>query len=143
ASELHNITRGTFSQQRKIETGFSLRLSKWRHEPRHVGSNANLSALAADVNDGYNNMQSCSAQRLFATPRRAEGYGRFHYLDNAKFCSNARGSCWEVLDHLITSRDEELLPEDLLVRGRDLVATAVKLLNGYMRYLKRGNPNNE
>src|SRR2546427_10983736 len=77
------------------------------------------------------------------TSNIAEGYGRFHYLDNAKFCSNARGSCWEVLDHLITGRDEELLPEDLLVRGRDLVATAVKLLNGYMRYLKRGNPNNE
>src|SRR5438132_12694562 len=77
------------------------------------------------------------------TANIAEGYGRFHYLDNTKFCSDARGSCWEVLDHFITSRDEELLLDDLLVRGRDLVATAVKLLNGYMRYLKRGNPNNE
>ena len=27
------------------------------------------------------------------TANIAEGYGRFHYLDNAKFCSNARGSC--------------------------------------------------
>ncbi len=33
------------------------------------------------------------------TANIAEGYGRFHYLDNAKFCSNARGSCHEVLDH--------------------------------------------
>src|SRR5690348_4438454 len=71
------------------------------------------------------------------TANIAEGYGRFHYLDNAKFCSNARGSCWEVLDHLITSRDEELLPEDFLVRGRELVGNAIRLLNGYMRYLKR------
>jgi four helix bundle protein len=77
------------------------------------------------------------------TANIAEGYGRFHYLDNAKFCSNAPGSCWEVLDHLITGHDEDLRPEDLLVRGRDLVATAIKLLNGYMRYLKRGNSNNE
>jgi len=76
------------------------------------------------------------------TANIAEGYGRFHYLDNAKFCSNARGSCWEVLDHLITSRDEELLSEDLLVRGRDLVGTAVKLLNGYLGYLKRAKPTN-
>lgn len=31
------------------------------------------------------------------TANIAEGYGRFHYADNAKFCSNARGSCCEVL----------------------------------------------
>lgn len=76
------------------------------------------------------------------TANIAEGYGRFHYLDNAKFCSNARGSCWEVLDHLITSFDENLLSEAFLVRGRQLVATAIRLLNGYMTYLKRANTNN-
>ncbi len=71
------------------------------------------------------------------TANIAEGYGRFHYLDNAKFCSNARGSCHEVLDHLITAHDEELLPDELLQKGRDLVASAIKLLSGYMNYLKR------
>src|SRR5689334_7996801 len=75
------------------------------------------------------------------TANIAEGYGRFHYLDNAKFCSNSRGSCWEVLDHLITSFDENLLSEAFLVRGRQLVATAIRLLNGYMTYLKRANTN--
>jgi four helix bundle protein len=74
------------------------------------------------------------------TANIAEGYGRFHYLDNAKFCSNARGSCWEVLDHLITSYDEELLSEEFLLRGRELVASAVRLLSGYMGYLKRLKP---
>ena len=71
------------------------------------------------------------------TANIAEGYGRFHYLDNAKFCSNARGSCWEVLDHLITARDEDFVPEKLLARGRELVGHTVRLLNGYMNYLKR------
>ena len=71
------------------------------------------------------------------TANIAEGYGRFHYLDNAKFCSNARGSCWEVLDHLITARDDGLIGDESLSRGRELVVTAVKLLNGYMTYLKR------
>jgi len=74
------------------------------------------------------------------TANIAEGYGRFHYLDNAKFCSNARGSCSEVLDHLITGHDEKLLPEELLNRGRGLVATAIKIVNGYMNYLKRATP---
>jgi len=71
------------------------------------------------------------------TANIAEGYGRFHYLDNAKFCSNARGSCWEVLDHLITGNDESFISVELLARGRELVNNAVKLLNGYMNYLKR------
>ncbi len=71
------------------------------------------------------------------TANIAEGYGRFHYLDNAKFCSNARGSCYEVLDHLITARDEGLITEALLISGRQKFEQAKKVLNGYMGYLKR------
>jgi four helix bundle protein len=72
-----------------------------------------------------------------ATANLAEGHGRFHYLDNAKFCRNARGSCSEVLDHLITAVDEELLPDEYLVQGRVLVEAALKLINGYIGYLTR------
>ena len=71
------------------------------------------------------------------TANIAEGYGRFHHLDNAKFCSNSRGSCWEVLDHLITASDEDLLPLPLIETGKALVHDAIKRLNGYMNYLKR------
>jgi four helix bundle protein len=73
------------------------------------------------------------------TANIAEGYGRFHHLDNAKSCSNARGSCWEVLDHLITAHDGNLISDGLLAEGRKLVNRAVKLLNGYMSYLKRAS----
>ncbi len=66
----------------------------------------------------------------------AEGFGRFHFLDNAKFCSNARGSCWEVLDHLVTAVDERLVDDVYLGEGRVLVNTSVRVLNGYMNYLK-------
>ncbi len=71
------------------------------------------------------------------TANIAEGYGRFHYLDNSKFCSNARGSCYEVLDHLITANDEDFMAKELLIEGRARVTTALRLLNGYMAYLKR------
>lgn len=67
----------------------------------------------------------------------AEGYGRFHYADNAKFCSNARGSASEVMDHLITAHDESMINADILSEGRNHVAEAMKLLTGYMTYLKR------
>ena len=71
------------------------------------------------------------------TANIAEGYGRFHYLDNAKFCSNSRGSCWETLDHLITANDDGLIDDELLHQGRELVNSAVKLTNGYISYLQR------
>ena len=71
------------------------------------------------------------------TANIAEGYGRFHYLDNSKFCSNARGSCTEVLDHLITAHDEEMISDPLLEEGRTKVDFALKLINGYMAYLRR------
>jgi len=73
------------------------------------------------------------------TANIAEGYGRFHYLDNAKFCSNARGGCCETLDHLITGNDEGLIPTELMTQGRMLVNEAIKILNGYMSYLKRAH----
>jgi len=57
-------------------------------------------------------------------------------MDNAKFCSNSRGSCWEVLDHLITAHDEGILSAELLSESRKHVSEAVRLLNGYMKYLK-------
>jgi four helix bundle protein len=86
------------------------------------------------------------------TANIAEGYGRFHYLDNAKFCSNARGSCWETIDHMITAADEGLVSEDLLNQGREISRKAVALLNGYISYLRKaastktppegGSPNN-
>lgn len=71
------------------------------------------------------------------TANIAEGFGRFHYLDNSKFCSNARGSCCEVLDHVVTAHDEGMIPEGILREVRSRVNTTLRLLNGYMAYLKR------
>lgn len=71
------------------------------------------------------------------TANLAEGYGRFHYLDNSKFCSNARGSCTEVLDHLITACDEGMISGEVLDVGRQKIDHAAKLITGYMNYLKR------
>ncbi|MDA0766029.1 MAG: four helix bundle protein [Verrucomicrobia bacterium] len=75
----------------------------------------------------------------------AEGYGRFHYIDNRKFCSISRGSRFESLDHIICANDEALISDSLLSSARDLFDHSLKLLNGYMAYLKRAGdpPNNQ
>ncbi len=71
------------------------------------------------------------------TANIAEGYGRFHYLDEAKFLSNSRGSAQEVLDHLISAYDEGMIDETLLNDGRTLADNAIALINGYRSYLLR------
>ncbi|GAB6059460.1 hypothetical protein JCM31598_25770 [Desulfonatronum parangueonense] len=58
-------------------------------------------------------------------------------MDNAKYCSNSRGSCWETLDHLITAHDEGFITNELLAKGRELAHEAIKLINGYMNYLQK------
>ena len=71
------------------------------------------------------------------TANIAEGYGRFHYLDNAKFGCNSRGSAYETLDHLVTGHDEGMVSDALFQKGEELVARAVRTLNGYIAYLQR------
>lgn len=78
----------------------------------------------------------------------SEGFGRFHYKENAQFCRISRGSLFELLDDLITSVDENWVNQEDYQKGRDLISTALKLLNGYINYLNRqtshsSNTNNQ
>jgi len=40
------------------------------------------------------------------------------------------------LDHFITARDEGMINDHLLATGRAKIEFALKLLNGYMAYLR-------
>ena len=71
------------------------------------------------------------------TANVAEGYGRFHYMDNSKFCGISRGSLYETLEHCITANDELLISNDLLTESRTLFDKAIAPLNGYINYLFR------
>ena len=71
------------------------------------------------------------------TANIAEGFGRRHYLDNAKFIRNSLGSLHECLDHMITAADEKLVDVGVLKKFRELFETAVSLSNGYAAYLHR------
>lgn len=71
----------------------------------------------------------------------AEGYGRFHFLDNAKFVSNSRGSLFEVMDQLITANDEGYITNEELEKGRELFDKALRPLNGYIKYLQSAGAN--
>ncbi|MFZ4401024.1 MAG: four helix bundle protein [Bacteroidales bacterium] len=71
------------------------------------------------------------------TANIAEGYGRFHFQENIQYCRQARGSLYEVIDHFITAYDCEYINEDELNDFRNESLNCLKILNGYIAYLKR------
>ncbi len=75
------------------------------------------------------------------TANIAEGYGRFHYLDNIKFCRDARGSLNETLDHLTVAFDEGYIINSKMIELKQQFEKVLKLLNGYIGYLKKQKVN--
>jgi four helix bundle protein len=71
------------------------------------------------------------------TANIAEGYGRFHYQENIQFCRQARGSLYELLDHLSCGVDEGLLSYEEVKDLKKAIHNCIQLLNGYIRYLKK------
>ena len=67
----------------------------------------------------------------------AEGYGRFYYQDNIRFCYIARGSLEETLSHLVISREMGFIPKSLFDSLEQDGEKLTQLINGYIGYLKR------
>jgi four helix bundle protein len=71
----------------------------------------------------------------------AEGFGRYHYMDKAKFYLNARGSLYELKSHLLIAQDLGYLEgsqpvwdiltliDGLSVKMNNLIASTRKLKN--------------
>ena len=76
------------------------------------------------------------------TANIAEGYGRFHYQENIQFCRQARGSLTERLDHLICATDEGYITQEMLTSQRIQYDKVLRLLNGYISYLKERKAGN-
>jgi four helix bundle protein len=71
------------------------------------------------------------------TANIAEGYGRYHYQEAIQFCRIARGSLMETYDHLSSALDEEYIPENRYLELKLQYEHLLKLINGYISYLKR------
>ena len=67
----------------------------------------------------------------------AEGYGRFHYQENIQFCRQARGSLYELIDHLNICFDEKYITEQKYSELKFNIYNIIKILNGYISYLKK------
>jgi four helix bundle protein len=66
----------------------------------------------------------------------AEGHGRWHFLDHIKFVLQARGSLEELIDDLNVCQDEMYLPSPEIAELKQQGWQVLKLINGYLRYLR-------
>ncbi len=75
------------------------------------------------------------------TANIAEGYGRFHYQDNVRFCRQSRGSLFELLDHLEVALECGYIDSTEHVTLNQRSEELLALLNGYVKYLsdKKGS----
>jgi four helix bundle protein len=71
------------------------------------------------------------------TANLAEGYGRFHYAENIQFARQARGSLYEVIDHLTVAQEEKLISDEYFTSMREGVLRAISVVNGFIRYLSK------
>ena len=70
---------------------------------------------------------------ISVTANIAEGFGRFGYQENAQFCRQARGSVYELRDHLTTCLDQGYMSREEWQRFDLLAQRVTQILDGYLR----------
>jgi len=86
----------------------------------------------------WNLNQQLRRSSLSVPANIAEGYGRFYYQDNIRFCYIARGSLEETLSHLVIANEMGFIPKSLFDSLEQDGEKLTQLINGYIGYLKRG-----
>ena len=94
-----------------------------------------LPLLPAD--ERWNLAQQLRRSSLSISANISEGYGRFYYQDNVRFCYIARGSLAETLSHLVFACEVDFIPEALYKELANEGEEIDKMLNGYIGFLKK------
>jgi four helix bundle protein len=110
-------------------------LELWRYA-RKFRNNISKLVKKFPYNEKYRLTDQLLRSSRSVSANVAEGFGRFHYQENIQFCRQARGSLLEVLDHLYVALDEEYINSIKFDELRQELLFCLKLLNGYIRYLK-------
>lgn len=85
----------------------------------------------------WNLNQQVKRSALSIPANIAEGYGRYYYQDNVRFCYIARGSLEETLSHLVITHEMDYIPTSLFDSLEQDGEKLLQLINGYIGYLKR------
>ena len=89
------------------------------------------------VEEKWNLNQQLRRSSLSISANIAEGYGRFYYQDNVRFCYIARGSLEETLSHLTFAFEMNYISIELFKELEAEGEEIDKMLNGYIGFLKK------
>lgn len=98
-------------------------------------------AKALAIEEKYRLVDQIIRASRSSTANIAEGYGRFHFQENIQFCRQARGSLYELIDHVLVAEECEYIDNALAEGLIDEIKTSVIVLNGYIKYLKTRKEN--
>ena len=85
----------------------------------------------------YNLASQMRRAALSVTNNIAEGHGSRSYRHNISYLYRSRGSANELLDDLNACEDEVYFKTEHLEDLRQQVTSVVKLINGYVAYLRK------
>lgn len=71
----------------------------------------------------------------------SEGHGRYHFKEQIRYFIISRGSLTETLNHLITAFDCRYITEEQLQVYREKYLQILKLINGYIAFLRKQKDN--
>ncbi len=91
--------------------------------------------LPAD--EKYNLVSQMKRASLSVTNNIAEGHGSRSYRHNISYLYRARGSVNELLDDVSVCEDQEYFKKEHLGNLRKDAETVIKLINGYIRHLRK------
>jgi four helix bundle protein len=91
----------------------------------------------------YGLIQQMRRAAVSLTNNIAEGYGRYHYKENIQYCRQSRGSLCELIDDLNVCADEGYISKTGIDDLRTEASHVLRLLNGYVAYLRRRKAENE
>ena len=96
----------------------------------HIFIKENLSLLDQDL------IQNLKRASRSTTRNLAEGFGRFHFKDNIRFCRISLGSLFELREDLLICIDETRISSEQVDLGLNLIQASIKSVLGYINYLK-------
>ena len=70
---------------------------------------------------------------LSVTANLAEGFGRYSFQENLQYCRQARGSAYELRDHLTTALDAGYLSQEVWQAADQFAQRVIQVINGYIR----------
>ena len=92
--------------------------------------------LNLPADEKYNLNTQIRNAAVSATANISEGYGRYHYQEGIQFYRIARGSIYELKDHLISCYDLGFIGKEVFEKGILLIEDTKITLNGYIKFVQ-------